>query len=356
VELSAGKLRNLTKLADENGRFKMMAIDQRGSLERLLSKVLNCDPKEVPYEAMARTKEVITRVLSPHATAVLTDPLFGYPYSVSHFPRDCALLLCSEATGYDKAGPEGRERKSRLEEGWSVAKARRAGADAIKLLVYYTPEASDDTREHQHRLVCDLGEECARYDLPFLLELVSYPIYEPGPDTPEFARKKPKLVEESAREFSRPVYRVDILKLEFPAELKYCYEFSRKAFDSREREPVYDLKEVEGFCKAVDEASRLPWVILSAGVDIEEFLKNVELATTAGASGFLCGRAIWKDVVSLYPDIAAMEAYLHTEGVYNFLRANAACERAVPWFNRHPFTGRDSVRLAGQTADWYKEY
>ena len=81
----------------------------------------------------------------------------------------------------------------------------------------------------------------------------------------------------------------------------------------------------------------MPWVILSAGVGIEEFLLQVGLATEAGASGFLCGRAIWKDAVPLYPDVARMEEWLRSGGAYNFARANAYAHRAHPWFAHRRF-------------------
>jgi tagatose 1,6-diphosphate aldolase len=132
---------------------------------------------------------------------------------------------------------------------------------------------------------------------------------------------------------------VDVLKLEFPADLKWVREFSRGAFDGQERQPVYTMAEVRELCRQVDQASGMPWVILSAGVEIEEFLVQVELATEAGASGFLCGRAIWKDAVKLYPSIADMEEWLCARGAYNFVRANAYAHQALPWHRHRRFAG-----------------
>ncbi len=356
VPISAGKWQRLRSLTDEQGRFKMMAIDQRGSLRKALAKVTNKDPKDVAYDEMAQVKALITRHLAPYATAVLTDPEYGYPYSIQHLPPRVGLLLAYEETGYEKAGPTGKERKSKLLESWSVEKAQKAGADAVKLLMYYHPDASDEVKRHQQRIIREVGEECARFDMPFLLELVAYAIEEAGTDTPEYARRKPDLVIRSAAEFSKPEYRVDILKLEFPADLKYTKEFSKGAFDGKERPAVYSLAEVRGFCRQLDEAAGAPWVILSAGVDIEEFLIQVQLATEAGASGFLCGRAIWKDAVSLYPDTAKMEEWLCSQGAYNFVRANAYAERARPWFCHRKFGGPENIELAGRSPNWYVEY
>ena len=337
VKLSPGKWQRLRSLTDEQGRFKMLAIDQRDSLRRALARAMGQEPREVTTADLTKAKAIVTKVLAPYATAVLTDPVYGYPPSIEHLPPRVGLLLAYEETGYETAGPTHKARKSQLIEGWSVEQAQRAGADAIKLLVYYHPEASEEVCKHQQELVQRVGEECERADIPFLLELVSYPLAEDGSDTPGFARQKPDLVMRSAAEFSQPPYRVDILKLEFPADLKWTKEFSSGAFDSKERQAVYSLGEVRAFCRQLNEAAAMPWVILSAGVDIEEFLVQVDLATEAESSGFLCGRAIWKDAIGLYSDEAKMEHWLKTQGVHNFLRANAYAHRALPWFCHRKF-------------------
>ena len=338
AQVSEGKWRRLRSLADEEGRFKMMAIDQRGSMSDAIARATNRSPEQVSGEELAAAKEVITRVLAPYATAVLTDPIYGHPHSFQSMPRGVGLLLAHEETGYERSGLTGKERKTKLIEGWSVEKAQHAGADAVKLLLYYHPDASEDVRRHQQDLVQRLGEECEHARMPFLLELVSYALEEGSTNTDEFARRKPDLVIRSAREFSGSKYRVDVLKLEFPADLKRTKEFCGGAFDGQERQAVYQLPDVRESCRQLNEAAGMPWVILSAGVGINEFLVQVELATEAGASGFLCGRAIWKDAVPLYPDIARMEEWLQSEGAYNFVRANAYAHRARPWFGHRRFS------------------
>ncbi len=329
-----GKWSRLRSLADDGGRFKIMAVDQRGSLAAAIAKASNRQPQEVSGNELARVKELITRVLAPYATAVLTDPIYGYPHSFQSIPQGVGLLLAYEESGYEKCGPSGLERRTKLIDGWSVQKAQLAAADAVKLLLYYHPDSSSEVRRYQQQLVRRVGEECRAANLPFLLELVSYDLSGSGTDTEDFARQKPGLVIRSAREFSDPAYGVDVLKLEFPADLKRTREFSGGAFDGQTRPAVYALSDVREACARLNEAARLPWVILSAGVGIEEFLIQVELAAEAGASGFLCGRAIWKDAIRFYPDLPAMENWLRTEGAYNFLRANAYAYRARPWFQR----------------------
>jgi tagatose 1,6-diphosphate aldolase len=353
VNIPAGKLRKLKMLADPNGRFKMLAIDQRGSVAAALAKVAGVDPKEISYDAMARTKAAITRALSPRATALLTDPIFGFPYSGHTVPGDVAVLLAYEDTGYEKAGPNRDERISRKIPGWSVTKAKRAGADAIKFLLYYHPDASAETRRFQENLIRGIGEECAAEELPLLLELVAYPVGGVSADSREYALQKPDLVIRSAEEFSKPEYGVDILKMEFPCNLKFAEEYAPGFFDGKAREAAYSLAEVANHCKRLDAACGVPWVILSAGVDIEEFLENIKFANEAGASGFLCGRAIWKGALDRYPDDAAMEAYCRSEGVYNFVRCNAFAEKSLPWFDHRKFGGWENIRIEGLSPDWY---
>lgn len=353
--MSSGKLVNMLRLVDAAGRFMMLAIDQRDSLRNALARATGRPSAEITPADMVATKALITEVLAPSSTATLVDPVYGFPRAATLVPGDTGILVASEETGYDRAGTGGRERRSRLIDGWSVAKAKRAGANAVKLLIYYNPEASGEVVDHQQRLVRRVGEECLHVDIPFLLECVTYPIEEPAGDTPEFARRRSRHTVESAREFSRDDYHVDILKLEFPGDLKYAREFRGK-FDGKERPAVYDVDTLRGFCGQVNDAAGRPWVILSGGVAIDEFLVDLDLAIDAGASGFLCGRAIWKDVVPKYPDVAAMRAFLTTEGRSNFARANAIAERARPWFTHAPFEGYAQIQLASGGEEWYRRY
>lgn len=354
VELSAGKLRGLLRLADEEGRFRMMAIDQRGSLKRMIKKVTG---KEATYEDLAQIKKLIVKVLSPYSSATLIDPGYGYPIAAKYLPPDVGLLLAVEQTGYLAAGAGEKERKTRLLEGWGVEKVKRAGADGVKLLLYYRHDGSPEVVEHQQAIARKVGEECARYDIPYVLEIVSYPFREgEDKDSPTYAEKKPKLVFDYVREFAKPEYKVDILKVEFPADLRYCREYADGAFDGVKREPVYGLSEVEDFCREVTRLARVPWVILSAGVGIEEFLEEVEIASRCGASGFLCGRALWKYCVDYYPDLDAVEEWLSTGGAENFRKLYAASEAATPFWDTAAFGGFPNLTLEGGGPEWYRNY
>ncbi len=354
--LPSGKLVNLLRLTDAAGRFKMLAIDQRASLQVALARVTGREPKHVTHDEMAKTKQLIAEVLSPFSTATLVDPVYGFPRAVKVIPRGVGILLASEETGHEPAGPGGRERKGRLVDGWSVAKAKRAGANAVKLLVHYNPEASSEVLSYQQQLVRTVAEECVREDVPFLLEVVTYPLDQPVTDTPEFAKKRPHHTIEAAREFSKEEYHVDILKLEFPSDLKYTLQFHHMVFDKKERPAVYDLDDVRAFCRELDAAAKRPWIILSGGVDMKEFLVNLELVVEAGASGFLCGRAMWKGIIPKYPDGEGIRELLTSEGVYNFARANAVAEHARPWFAHPSVGGWDEVQLRDGDEEWYRHY
>jgi len=354
--LSSGKLTNLLRLADAVGRFKMLAVDQRDSMRAALAKAAGRQPHEVAYEEMAATKALITESLSSYSTATLVDPIYGLPRAVKIVPGDVGLLVAVEDTEYDRVGTAGRERKTKLIDGWSVAQAKRSGANAIKLLIYDTPEASAEVRAHQRQIVRRVGEECVRHDLPFLLEVVTYPIEEASPDTPEFAQKRPRHAIEAAREFSDASFHVDLLKLQFPGDLKYARQFHQAVFDGKERPAVYSLEEIRAFCRELNEATRRPWVLLSGGVGIQEFLVDLELAVEAGASGFLCGRAIWQEVLSLHPNRERMRAYLTSTAVYHYVRANATAERARPWYAHPHVGGWENVRLHDGDAEWYRRY
>ncbi|PZC47795.1 MAG: tagatose 1,6-diphosphate aldolase [Chloroflexi bacterium] len=351
MALSAGKLINLKQLSDASGRFLMLAIDQRGSMEQALQKVLGDGRKQTPEDVVA-AKVAITGVLAPHSTATLMDPIYGFPYTLEALPPKVGVLLAVEHSGYE-AGPSGKGRKAMILDGWSVSKVKRSGSNAVKLLIHYHPDAPEEVLKHQHDVVRQVGEACVEEDIPFLLETVGYAVDEPSTDGPEYALAKPRITIASATEFSKPEYRVDVLKLEFPTSLKFTEEFCNAYFDSKTREPVYGVKEVKDICKQLDAASSKPWVILSGGVDIDEFLFNLQFSVDAGASGFLCGRAMWQQSLQFYPDTDAMVRFLETDGVYNFNRIKAIASNATPWNSRGD---GGAPSLDQKSLEWHKEY
>ncbi len=329
-----GKYRRLTRLANDKGQFSMLAIDQRKSLREMISTALGTQPDSVTPEDLSLVKRIVTRELSGYASALLTDPIYGYESTIDVIPRDTGVMLSIEVTGYNTVNSF--ERHSRLIEGFGVQKAANLGADAIKLLIWYHKEATRATIEHQNGIVKRVAEECNKYEVPLILEVVNYP--KPGVDLKgvDYAREKAERVIDAAKTFSADEFGVDVLKLEFPGNLKMTKEFQDRSFSANQ--VAYSLDEVKSFNKAVNEASEVPWVILSAGVDPEEFIENIKISNEAGASGFLCGRAVWKNIVNHFPDSENMTRFITEDAVDYFKNILQSNSDAIPWYSHRRFS------------------
>lgn len=349
--LTAGTLRGLRTLADRRGRFKMIATDQRPPIFAALARHGDRRPEEVRHEEAADVKRALVSVLAPEATAVLVDPVWGHPAALGQIPGDVGLISTLEGYDFDEAAGG---RVSRPIEDWSVAKIKRAGADGVKVLAWYRPDAGEEVREHQERFVAEVGEACARADVPFVLELVIYPFPGEDPRDPAYLRAQPERVLGSVRAFADEHFGVDLLKLQFPADLKSTREFAGGAFDGIAREPIFTLDDVQEQLRAMHDATHVPWVLLSAGVGPREFAVDVELACAAGACGFLAGRAVWQGALDAYPDMAAVASQLQARSL-PFLRQISAIADAAPAWTDHPRYG-GQVELAGAGPAWSREY
>ncbi|TLZ62401.1 MAG: tagatose 1,6-diphosphate aldolase, partial [Methanobacteriota archaeon] len=270
VRISIGKLRGLQQISDPTGRFTMIAMDQRGSLQKMLHPE---NPKAATYAEMEAVKLGVTEWLAPHASGYLLDPEYGVGPVINRFalPGRTGLLVALETSGYEK---KGNWRLTTLLEGWSVEKVKRLGASAAKLLVFFNPDAPQDVVDHQVKVVRGVADECRRLDLAFVCEPMSYPVDE---SEEEFANHKADTIIRTA-EILSPLG-LDVLKAEFPGDPK----------------ATPDPEELRKNCERLSRATKVPWVVLSAGADFGVFHGLVDLACRRGASGFLAGRAIWKD-------------------------------------------------------------
>src|ERR1700723_681788 len=234
MKLTPGKLAGLRKVSNEHGVIAAAAMDQRGSLQKSLGKEKG---GEVSDAMMEEFKILVTEVLTPHASAILLDPEWGLPASKRR-AKNAGLLLAYEKTGYDKTGPG---RLPDLLDHWSARRLKEAGADCVKILLYYTPDDPKDVNERKHAWVERIGDECRANDIPYFLEFVGY---EEGADEKgvEYAKKKPQIVTESMREFSKDRYGGDVLKVEVPVNMK-CVE-GTKSFAG---EKAYTKKEAIDF-------------------------------------------------------------------------------------------------------------
>jgi len=274
-KLSIGKIRGLQQLANEKGIMTMCAFDHRGSLMRMLDEK---HPEGIAYQTMVDFKLDLCQVLAPHASAILLDPIYGAGQAISAgiLPKGTGLLVSLEATGYSG---EAEARVTDLLSDWNVKKIKKMGATAAKLLLYYRPDI--DVAGRQLDTVQKLADDCLVEDIPFVVEPMSYKVGKVEAEPQNFARVKPQLVIETARQIT--ALPIDVLKAEFPSDLEYEKDKGR----------------LSDFCHQLNESSQVPWVILSAGVNFELFYQEVEVACQAGASGFLAGRALWQEATQI---------------------------------------------------------
>jgi tagatose 1,6-diphosphate aldolase len=334
VKITSGKLAGMRHVSNARGVIAAAAMDQRGSLQKALGKEKG---GEISDRDMEEFKTLVTEVLTQHASAILLDPEWGLPASRRR-AKDAGLLLAYEKTGYDKTGPG---RLPDLLDEWSVRRLKEAGADCIKILLYYTPDDSKDVNDKKHAWVERIGDECRSNDIPFFLEFVGY---EEGADEKglEFAKKKPRIVTESMREFTKDRYGVDVMKVEVPVNMKFVE--GTKTFGGQK---AYSKQEaMDCFRRSADVATR-PFIYLSAGVSNPEFTESLELAAEAGTrfSGVLCGRATWKDGIPVYAKqgAAAFRQWLDSEGVKNIENVNARLQAARPWFEFYGMKSADAL-------------
>ncbi len=327
--MTQGKIQHLKALSDSRGVIAAAAMDQRGSLQKSIAAGAGIPQDQVTDEQMEEFKIAVTRVLTPHASAILLDPEYGIPASKAR-SSNAGLLLAYEKSGYDNT-QEGR--LPDLLPNVSVKRIKDMDGDAVKILIYYTPFDDANVNDIKHAFVERIGAECEAEEIPFFLEFIGYDPKGGDEKGFEFAKAKPEIVIRSMEEFSKPQYRVDVLKVEVPINANYVEGSSVfKGQAAYSREEALDL-----FRKAASVAGK-PFIYLSAGVSNDQFTESLQMAADAGTdfSGVLCGRATWKEGIPVYAKqgVKALEDWLSTEGVKNINAVNAALAPAKPWFSK----------------------
>jgi tagatose 1,6-diphosphate aldolase len=284
VTLPIGARRGLGACASDRGTFTVLALDHRQNLRRELRPD---DPDSVTYDEMVDFKRAVVRALAPVATGTLLDPEIGAAQAIwdGSLPARAGLIVAIEATGYLGSSTA---RISRVLDGWSADAAKRMGASAAKLLVYYHPDAANAA--DQERLVADVAAACRAVDLALFVEPLSFSLTEGEPLVGEARRA---VVIETAHRLTR--IGGDVLKAEFP-------------FDAS----VTDRGRWREACAELDAATASPWVLLSGGVDDATFEAQVEVACAAGASGVLAGRSVWAEAATM--SAQDRDAFLTNEG------------------------------------------
>jgi tagatose 1,6-diphosphate aldolase len=321
--LSPGKLWGMRRMADAAGRFKMVAVDQRPPIQNPIRAARGTD--EAPYEDVARFKLMLVEELQAGASAMLLDPHYALPRGLSLLSPAKGLIVTLEDSIF-KETPGGRL-SSEIDE-WSVAKIKRTGADAVKVLAWYRPDADPAVNRAQQDFTQAIGEACARHDIPFLFELLVYPLAGDAHQTTDYVEMQGKHADhvlESVREFAKPQYGIDVFKLESPVPAKSIGEA-----DPAATQRLFD--EMGALCGR-------PWVMLSAGAGMAEFTAVMRHAYAAGASGYLAGRAIWAEPFKAFPDWDAIRDGLRRRSAPYMAELNAMTDAAAtPWFD-HPLYG-----------------
>ncbi len=329
MQLSAAKLKRIKALSTKDGIIAAAAMDQRGSLQKSLALAKGVDQKAITPEMMSEFKTAVVRVLTPHATAILLDPEYGLEAAKARAPN-AGLLLAYEESGYDNTKPG---RLPDLLPHVSVKRIVDWGADAVKILLYYTPFDDRQVNEIKHAFIARIGAECEAYEIPFFLEFVGYDPKGGDEKGLEFAKLKPRVVTGSMQEFSKPQYKVDILKVEVPVNAEFV-----EGSSAYKGQKAYTRAEALDHFRRAAQAALKPFIYLSAGVGNAQFVESLNMAAEAGTdfSGVLCGRATWKDGMPIYATkgVKALEDFLSTEGVKNINAVNAALKPATPWFTK----------------------
>ncbi len=343
--ISRKKLGRLERIADDNGVIAAAAMDQRGSLRKSIAKEMGVEPAQVTPQQMSEFKAAVSRVLTPHASAILLDTEYGQE-AIEARAAGTGLLLAYEKTGYDNTQPG---RLGDLIEDLSVQRMIGHEGDAVKLLLYYSAQEKPEINDIKHAWVERIGAECAAEEMPLFMEVVAYDPGDGSEKSLEFAKKKPEMVMAYMREFSRPQYRVDVLKVEFPFNIA----FVKGSRANKTGEVAYDQAQAQDYIAKAAAATHLPFIYLSAGVDDDVFRESLEMAGAAGVSfgGVLCGRATWKDGIPVYAKrgVKALEDWLADRGVKNIEALNATLRQtAKPWY--HKLGGRDKLEVVERTA------
>ena len=327
MKLTEQKRKYLENLSDKNGFISALAIDQRGALKKMINKH---QEKEATAEQIKEFKTLVSKHLTKYSSSILLDPEYGLEASKAR-DKNAGLLLAYEKTGYD-ANAVGRLPDCLVE--WSAKRLKEEGADAVKFLLYYDVDECDEINIQKKAYMERVGAECVAEDIPFFLEILSYDCKIDDNSTAEYAKVKPRKVIEAMKVFSDPRYNVDVLKVEVPVNMNFVEGFTAEGV-----EPVYTRQEALAYFKEQSEITHLPFIFLSAGVSAELFQETLRFAKEAGSTfnGVLCGRATWKDAVSVFATEGeeAGRAWLASQGRKNIEDLNLVLdETATPWLDR----------------------
>ncbi len=307
---SLGRRRALQASSTANGIFTILAADHRDALRVMVNRDA---PDSVSAETLTDIKLALVKQLAPLASAVLLDPIYSARQAIAThtLPGHVGLLCALEDQGY-LGDPFARE--TTLLGDWSVAQAKQLGATGVKILLLYHPDSP--ASDQQDELVRGVLRECEREEIPLFLEPISYTLdLNISKTDAAFARARRRIVIESVKRLG--ALNPDVLKAEFPIDAKYETDHAVWA----------------DACAELNEASPVPWALLSAAEPFEVFQEQLRVACENGASGFLVGRAVWGEAATLRD--GERENFLATIAMRRFQTlAETARTFGKPWYTR----------------------
>ena len=265
--LSTLERRGMAAISTPSGKMLIVAADQRNSMKAVMTDA-PAGPGSVTKDQLADAKADLVRYLANHAPAILLDPEVALPRIVDEgvLARDTALVVGMDASGFETV--DGL-RYTKYVQSVTPRTVRELGGDVAKMLFYMRPDKQRaDSRVGDE--IRELVAACAEEGVLLIVEILTYRLED---ETEERYRKVfPQLVEDAARISVECGSKV--LKLPYPGSADAC--------------------------AAVTAAAQgVPWAVLSAGVDHETFIKQVEIAVANGAGGAMAGRSLWKDSLAL---------------------------------------------------------
>ncbi len=321
--LSPGKARGLAATSAADGTFRILAVDHRDSMRVVIDPER---PERLSARELTDVKLDLVALLADKATAVMLDPEYSAAQAIvtRTLPGSVGFLAAVEAQGY-LGDPTARQ--TTLLEGWGIEKAKRLGASAIKLLVLYRPDGGAVT-EAQDELIRGVVEDCARFDIPLFLEPLAYRL-EQGATDEQFAAIRRDIVIDTVRRLG--ALGPDVLKVQFPVDT--TFETDQAVWVDA--------------CNELDAASPVPWALLSGGDPYEEFRDQVRIACSAGASGFLVGRALWGEYLRA-PEEEREQIMEETVRPRFEELSTITAEHGHDWAERYEMAAVDEV--------WYRDY
>ena len=324
-QLSLGKVRALQTASTERGVFTILAVDHRDAMRMMLN---HRQPETVPAGQLTEIKLSIVKLVGPFATAILLDPVYSMGQAIAQhaLPPKTAFLSAIEEQGY-LGDPYGRQ--TSMLRGWSIEKAKMLGASGVKVLLFYHPGAGK-AAEIQEQLVASLLDECSQFDIPMFLEPIIYSLNSKvSKDSAEFAADRRKIMVGTVRRLG--ALKPDVLKLEFPVDCQY-----------EKDEALW-----QDACAELNEASPVPWTLLSGGDTFEAFQKQLRIACENGCSGFLVGRTLWQEAV--YLQDKERQEFLEGEAAHRWQKLQSiAGTYAHPWYERY--------QAEDVNEHWYQDY